>query len=257
MNIKRLSGPWVIQAEHGFLRVCSLVCSLYSAYAIHLLLAPLGAVDKGELVLTWGFSGAIGIMGYVVPRGLAYRMMRGESIRVYAPICLLIEFLDIACNYLLAASSVGTGQFLSVPLNQQVIAVVLQCTIRSVPPLFSLLLAAVDMDLERKKDGTAARVVQGQGSGRMQSQMQVGRPNGTNGTQMNGPQTASRGPAGAVDKDKQRAQRANLFGGPRQQGPAAQPVQAAAARGAGNSGGNGAGSVGTLLHDPEKWVPVE
>jgi hypothetical protein len=155
--LKRLSGAgtsWIRAAEHTILRVVSFGFSLASAYAIRLFFAPLDAVDRGEMVITWVVAAGFGVLGYVVSRGLVHRMMQKESVWAYAPICVLVELVDIACNYMLAASVVQHAWWLeAVPENQRGVAVVLTYVVLSAIPLVSIFLAVVDMDLERSKHG--------------------------------------------------------------------------------------------------------
>jgi hypothetical protein len=154
MGKKWFSGSWVRQTEHGFLRVVSLAFSLASAYAIRVFFSPLDAADPGERVITWVIAAGFGVLGYVVSRGLVHRMMYKESIWAYAPICFLVELVDISCNYVLAASVVRQAWWLgAVPIGQRGVLTVITYVVLSVIPLVSLFLAVVDMDLERSKQG--------------------------------------------------------------------------------------------------------
>lgn len=156
--MRRLVGAgadsWVRVAEHAILRVVSLAFSLASAYAIRVFFAPLDAADPGERVITWIVAAGFGVLGYVVSRGLVHRMMQKESIWAYAPICFLVELVDISCNYVLAASVVREAWWLSaVPENQRGVLTAITYVVLSAIPLVSIFLAVVDMDLERSKHG--------------------------------------------------------------------------------------------------------
>lgn len=158
--MRRLVGAgadsWVRVAEHAILRVVSLAFSLASAYAIRVFFAPLDAADPGERVITWIVAAGFGVLGYVVSRGLVHRMMQKESIWAYAPICFLVELVDISCNYVLAASVVREAWWLSaVPENQRGVLTAITYVVLSAIPLVSIFLAVVDMDLERSKRGGA------------------------------------------------------------------------------------------------------
>src|SRR5436309_964518 len=143
---------WVRRVEHVVLRVVSFGFSMASAYAIRLFFAPLDAVDRFEQVITWVIALGFGVLGYVVSRGLVHRMMHGERIRAYAPICLVVVLVDIACNYSLAAEAVHLAAWLeAVPVSQQGLLTTVTYIVLSVIPLVSMLLAVVDMDLERSK----------------------------------------------------------------------------------------------------------
>lgn len=151
-----VSESWVRQAEHAILRLVSLVFSMASAYAIRLFFAPLDAADRGEVVITWAVAIGFGILGYIVSRGLVHRLMHKERIWAYAPICLLVELVDIACNYVLAASVVRQAWWLaSVPTDQRGVLTFITYVVLSAIPLVSLFLAVVDMDLERSKKGAS------------------------------------------------------------------------------------------------------
>lgn len=159
--LRRFSGgvseSWIRVAEHGILRAVSLAFSLASAYAIRVFFAPLDAADPGERVITWVVAAGFGVLGYVVSRGLVHRMMHKESIWAYAPICALVELVDISCNYVLAASVVRQAWWLSaVPENQRGVLTAITYVVLSAIPLVSLFLAVVDMDLERSKNGSAS-----------------------------------------------------------------------------------------------------
>jgi len=148
------SGSWVRQTEHAILRAVSLLFSMASAYAIRLFFAPLDVADTGERFITWGIAVGFGILGYIVSRGLVHRLMHKENVLAYAPICFLVELVDIACNYVLAASAVRQAWWLgAVPANQRGVLTLITYVVLSAIPLVSLFLAVVDMDLERSKQG--------------------------------------------------------------------------------------------------------
>src|SRR5260221_11264808 len=86
------------------LRVVSLAFSLASAHAIRWFFAPLDGIDALQPLITWMIAGGFGILGYIVSRGLAHRLMNKERIRAYAPICTVVEVVEFFCNYALAAA---------------------------------------------------------------------------------------------------------------------------------------------------------
>src|SRR5260221_12876961 len=87
-------GIWVRQVEHMVLRVVSLAFSLASAHAIRWFFAPLDGIDALQPLITWMIAGGFGILGYIVSRGLAHRLMNKERIRAYAPICAVVEVVE-------------------------------------------------------------------------------------------------------------------------------------------------------------------
>src|SRR5438067_1101339 len=151
---------WVRRVEHLVLRLVSLAFSLASAHAIRWFFAPLDGVDVLQPTITWMIAIGFGVLGYCVSRGLAHRLMNKERIRAYAPICLVVELVEIFCNYALAAAVVQRATWLStVPFTQRAALTSLTYVVLAIIPLVSLLLAVVDMDLERSKlggSGTAA-----------------------------------------------------------------------------------------------------
>src|SRR5712691_3445817 len=145
---------WVRRVEHVVLRLVSLGFSLASAHAIRWFFAPLDGVDVLQPAITWAIAIGFGVLGYFVSRGLAHRMMNRERIRAYAPICLVVELVEIFCNYALAAAVIQRARWLeATPPAQHAALTVLTYVVLSIIPLVSLLLAVVDMDLERSKHG--------------------------------------------------------------------------------------------------------
>jgi len=143
---------WVRKVEHIILRVVSLGFSLASAHAIRWFFAPLDGIDALQPLITWIVAGGFGILGYIVSRGLAHRLMNKERIRAYAPICAVVEIVEIFCNYALAAAVIQRATWLRViPLDQRAFLTGFTYLVLSIIPLVSLLLAVVDMDLERSK----------------------------------------------------------------------------------------------------------
>ena len=145
---------WVRKVEHIVLRVVSLGFSLASAHAIRWFFAPLDGIDTLQPIITWMIAGGFGILGYIVSRGLAHRLMNHERIRAYAPICAVVEIVEIFCNYALAAAVIQRATWLRViPADQRSLLTGLTYLVLSIIPLVSLLLAVVDMDMERSKRG--------------------------------------------------------------------------------------------------------
>ncbi len=148
----RPGGLWVRQVEHVVLRIVSLAFSLGSAHAIRWFFSPLDSVDKLEPVITWVIAIGFGVLGYFVSRGLAHRIMNREKIWAYAPICIVVEFVEMFCNYALAAAVIANATWLhTVPAGQRSFLTVMTYIALSIIPLVSLLLAVVDVDLERGK----------------------------------------------------------------------------------------------------------
>src|SRR6266702_2892034 len=185
---QRAQQHWVRRAEHGVLRVVSLGFSLASAHAIRWFFAPLDGVDALQPTITWTVAIGFGLLCYFVSRGLAHRLMNRERIRAYAPICLVVEVVEIVCNYALAAGVIQRATWLeAVPAGQRSLLTDATYMVLSIIPLVSFLLAVVDMDLERRQSGeaSASLVRLGAGTGAPGNQpvarAPAGQPNGANG----------------------------------------------------------------------------
>jgi len=157
---------WVRKVEHIVLRVVSLGFSLASAHAIRWFFAPLDGIDRLQPIITWTVAIGFGVLGYIVSRGVAHRLMNKERIRAYAPICAVVEIVEIFCNYALAAAVIQRATWLQViPANQRAVLTAFTYLVLSIIPLVSLLLAVVDMDLERSKRAGMGSIPLGSGVG--------------------------------------------------------------------------------------------
>jgi hypothetical protein len=97
---------------------------------------------------------------------VAHRLMNKERIRAYAPICAVVEIVEIFCNYALAAAVIQRATWLQViPANQRAVLTAFTFLVLSIIPLVSLLLAVVDMDLERSKRAGTGGIPLGSGIG--------------------------------------------------------------------------------------------
>src|SRR2546428_6962458 len=135
---QRAQQHWVRRAEHGVLRVVSLGFSLASAHAIRWFFAPLDGVDALQPAITWTVAIGFGLLGYFVSRGLAHRLMNRERIRAYAPICFVVELVEIFCNYALAAAVIQRARWLeATPAPQHLALTVLTYVVLSIIPLVS------------------------------------------------------------------------------------------------------------------------
>jgi hypothetical protein len=89
---------WVKETEHMVFRLVSLILSAASAYAVRWFFEPLDVGDPVHYVLWWLVAIGFGLLGFYLSRGIAYRMMNKESIWLYAPLFVFIEFFEILCN---------------------------------------------------------------------------------------------------------------------------------------------------------------
>jgi hypothetical protein len=146
------TGVWVRDAEHGVLRVVSLIFSLASASAIRWFFSWLDGADRFQPVIGWAVALGFGVAGFFVSRGLAHRLMNKERVWLYLPVCLLVEFVEVVCNFGLAASMIERVTWLSMaPMAQRGVLEVLTYVVLSIVPLMGLSLAVVDMDLLRQR----------------------------------------------------------------------------------------------------------
>src|SRR5450755_1727138 len=154
---------WVKETEHMVFRLVSLILSAASAYAVRWFFEPLDVGDPVHYVLWWLVAIGFGLLGFYLSRGIAYRMMNKESIWLYAPLFVFIEFFEILCNYSKAVSSVTSGVVswvVHAPAGQQGMMVFLMYVGWSIIPLVSPLMAVVDMDMVRRRE--AEEVATGQ-----------------------------------------------------------------------------------------------
>jgi len=151
---------WVLAGEHFALRVGSFAFSMVSAHAILWFFNSMAMVqdaDPFQRFVPYVIAGGFGLLGYFVSRGLVYRMMRKERIRVYIAIVLLFEFVEIVCNFAQAVSSVPHVTWLSQmsgKLHDDLL--VLLYVAYSIVPVVTFILAVVDMDLEKEKLNAAS-----------------------------------------------------------------------------------------------------
>ncbi len=149
---------WVRRFEHTVLRIASLVFSVVSAHAILWFFSALNRVDHLQPFVTWGIAAAFGVLGYFVSRGLAHRLLNREPVRVYIFICGVFELVEVVCNYAMAAVAVHWITWLGMlPATQRSILTFLTYVVLSIIPVVTVMLAWVDMDLDRAKQGYEVR----------------------------------------------------------------------------------------------------
>jgi len=144
--------------EHTVLRCASFVFSVVSAHAILWFFSAMNKVDHLQPFVTWGIALGFGVLGYFVSRGLAHRLMNREQIRAYIFICAVFELVEIVCNYAMAAVAVQWITWLGiVPSAQRSVLTFLTYLVLSIIPVVTVMLAWVDMDLDRAKHGYEVR----------------------------------------------------------------------------------------------------
>src|SRR2546421_3330876 len=92
---------WVRAGEHVALRVGSLLFSMVSAHAILWFYDSLAKVDNSDPIqkyVPYIIAGGFCLLGYFVSRGLGYRMMHKERLRVYIAVCALFRLFGVYGN---------------------------------------------------------------------------------------------------------------------------------------------------------------
>src|SRR5207237_10581588 len=144
---------WVRAGEHVALRVGSLLFSMVSAHAILWFYDSLAKVDNSDPIqkyVPYVIAGGFGLLGYFVSRGLVYRMMHKERIRVYIAISALFEFVEIVCNFAQAVRSMPKVMWLAhVQGELHGILLVLLYIAYSIVPLLTLVSALMVMYMEK------------------------------------------------------------------------------------------------------------
>ncbi len=154
----RAQEVWIVGVEHLVLRVVSLAFSFGSAYAIAQVFSPYNG-DRIRLAVDFMIAGGFGVLGYFLSRSIAFRLFKKESVWSYLPICLVVELVEVFCNYVMGVSEVPHADWLqAVPLNQRPVITVLAYIVLSIIPAVTLFLAVADMDLERRKQEPKAQV---------------------------------------------------------------------------------------------------
>jgi hypothetical protein len=151
---------WVLRAEEGIMRLVSLIFSVGSAYAIARVFAPTTDADMTHTVMDWLIAGGFGVLGYFLSRNIAYRLMRKEPVWLYIPICLIVELVEIFCNYVIGVSDVAHASWLlQVPVDQRAFLSMVADFVLSIIPAVTLTLAVAEMDLEKRKTDAKTGVV--------------------------------------------------------------------------------------------------
>ena len=151
---------WVRQWEHPALSFFSVVFSAVSAHAILWFYSSLDTVhmdgDFMQPFIKWGLALAFTGFGYLCSRGLAHRLLRHERVGVYFLICIVLEIVEVSTNFMYSAvaiHNVGWVQLFTGGLHDFLLA--LMYTVLPIVPLVTVVLAWVDMDLTRQKEGPA------------------------------------------------------------------------------------------------------
>ncbi len=152
-------GGWVKKAEHWIVRGGSLTLSIVSAHTVYWFFSAMDGVDRIEQYMTILTALAIGLLGYVILRGLTYRLLHGEKIYVYIPLCFILIGVETVSNFMKAIVGVHDDRWLAFcPVIFVQPMTIATYVVLSIIPAFTVFLAYVDMDLERSTSLSGATV---------------------------------------------------------------------------------------------------
>jgi len=150
---------WVRAWEHPALSFFSVVFAAVSAHAILRFYSSLDVVhmdgtDFMQPFIKWGLAAAFTGFGYLTSRGLAHRLLRGERVGVYFLICIVLELVEIITNFMYSAVAIRNVGWLQLFTgNFHTVLMVLMYVVLPIVPIVTVVLAWVDMDLTRQKEG--------------------------------------------------------------------------------------------------------
>lgn len=150
---------WVRAWEHPALSFFSVIFAAVSAHAILWFYSTLDVVHVGEgdfmqPFIKWGLALAFTGFGYLSSRGLAHRLLRGERVGVYFLICIVLEIVEVATNFMYSAVAIHNVGWLTMftgGLHDFLLG--LMYVVLPIVPVVTVVLAWVDMDLTRQKEG--------------------------------------------------------------------------------------------------------
>lgn len=150
---------WVRAWEHPALSFFSVIFAAVSAHAILWFYSSLDMVrtdgaDFMQPFIKWGLALAFTGFGYLSSRGLAHRLLRGERVGAYFLICVVLEVVEVATNFMYSAVAIRNVAWLQLFTgNFHTILTVLMYVVMPIVPIVTVVLAWVDMDLTRQKEG--------------------------------------------------------------------------------------------------------
>ncbi|HLG77069.1 MAG TPA: hypothetical protein VKV29_09595 [Chthonomonas sp.] len=146
------SQVWALKAENAFFHLISWGFSGVSAFAIWQIFVSRHAGDLGRMIEGAVIAFCFGVAGYFLSRNIAFRWMSGEMVFAYIPVCLVVEVVEIYCNYVVGVSYLDLSDFFqTIPLDQHALLLTIGRIVVSSIPAMTLFLAVAQMDLERRK----------------------------------------------------------------------------------------------------------
>ena len=154
-------NSWLRRSEHALVRIGSIGLSVVSGHSMYWFYSTLNHIDPLQPYMTFIISLSIGMLGYVVLRGLTHRLMRRERIWVYIPMCLILLYVETISNFMMAAVGVEHDTWLfMVPLWLRGFMTFATYTVLSILPVFTIFLAWLDMDLGHAKNEAPVPAIQ-------------------------------------------------------------------------------------------------
>jgi hypothetical protein len=113
-----------------------------------------GGGDFMQPFIKWGLALAFTGFGYLSSRGLAHRLLRGERVGVYFLICIVLEIVEVATNFMYSAVAIhNVGWLAMFTGGMHDFLLGLMYVVLPIVPVVTVVLAWVDMDLTRQKEG--------------------------------------------------------------------------------------------------------
>ncbi len=143
---------WGQRVENVFFHALSWGFSAVSAVAIWQIFVSRHAGDIGRAIEGGVLAACFAIAGYFLSRNIAYRWMAGEMVYSYIPVCLVVELVEIYCNYVVGVSYLDLTEFFqTIPVSQHDFLLAVGRIVVSCIPAMTLFLAVAQMDMERRK----------------------------------------------------------------------------------------------------------
>jgi hypothetical protein len=142
-------------AQHTVFRVVSVAFSVVTAHSIYWFFSALNGIDPVQPYMTGLISFGFVVLGYFVTRGLAHRLLDKRSVWSYLLVGIPYLFVELVCNFGEALARYPDMRWIQMlPGSQSVLFSYLAPMVLSILPIFTVSLAAVDVDLMRERLGS-------------------------------------------------------------------------------------------------------
>ena len=154
MKVGELFESVVHGAQHAVFRVVSVVFSVVTAHSIYWFFSALNGIDPLQPYMTGLISFGFVVLGYFVTRGLAHRLLEKRPIWSYLLVGIPYLIVELVCNFGEALARYPDMQWIqTLPGPQSVLFSYLAPMVLSILPIFTVSLAAADVDLMRERLG--------------------------------------------------------------------------------------------------------